>query len=353
MRWVPIFLLTISVASPIWCARGPSDPLPAGFRMFPSTNVWNTRADTMPISPNNALWMDSINGHTLHTFHADFGSATFAGAYNGIPYNIMCGGVTPNATVNWEVGAFITESDTLPVSGLPIPSDAILQGDPGAQNIALDRHLILIDTCTNKGYDMYQASRTYTTGVWNGGWTIIQLSTWSYTGNGMRPDTWTSANAAGTPMLPELANWNEVNAGAINHAIGFTLSLTHAPHLWPARHDANSGGTLNPPFGMRVRMKASVNISGFSATNQIIFTAMKKYGMFLIDNGGDWFVAGAPNTGWDDTDLPNFASIIPRDSFEVVDESGWIVNPNTMEAHSPSSDFINGGVAISGGVISR
>lgn len=302
----------------------------------------------MPVSSSNTLWMDSINGHTLHTFHADFGT-TFGGAYNGIPYNIMCGGVTPNAPVSWEAGAFITESDTLPVAGLPIPVDAIVQGDPIALNPALDRHLILIDTCTNKGYDMYQASRTFTGGTWNGGWTIVQLSTWSYTSNTLRPADWTSANAAGTPEFIELVNWNEVNAGEINHAIGFTLSLTHQPYLWPARHNANSGGSLNPPFGMRVRMKSTVDISGFSATNQTIFRAMKKYGMFLIDNGDDWFVAGAPNSNWNDSDLANFASIVPRDAFEVVDESTWMVSANSAEAVFPlPSAVFTGTIKASG-----
>lgn len=324
-----IFLI-LFLASPLM-ARGPSDPLPNGFQIFPANNVWNTRIDNMPVSSSNTAYMADV---AYNTVVPSFGSALYAGAYNGDPYNIICLGVTPNAPVSWESGAYITESATLTVSGLPIPSDAIVQGDPAALDPATDRHLILIDTCTNTGYDIFQASRVFVGGVVTSSWTIISLTTWTYTSNALWPATWTSANAAGTALLPEFVNWNEVNAGAINHAIGFTLPYTHGPYLWPASHDANTGPVAFPPLGSRVRLKASVDISGYSATNQVILTAMKKYGMILVDNGGYWNLEGAPNTNWNDSDVQTMRGIVPStNTFEFIDESSLMITSNSGQAN--------------------
>ncbi len=131
-------------------------------------------------------------------------------------------------------------------------------------------------------------------------WLITQYSRWDLTSNAIRPDGWTSTNAAGTPMFPGLVRWDEIQTGKITHALGFTVSLTYKPHIWPARHDAVSGGPLNIPMGMRVRLKASFDISTFSPINQVILTAMKKYGMIMHDNSGDWFISGAPNPAFND-----------------------------------------------------
>jgi len=327
--------------------RGPSDTLPP-LQVFPSNNIWNTPIDSAPISSNNAQWMDSINGHTLHTFHADFGSA-FDGKWNGIPYNIIYS-TTPYLPVIWDpVSNFATESDTLPANGLPFPPDIICQGDPAPTDVNGDRHCLLVQVSSSSIFETFGSSRQ----VSGSSWTIVALSTWALNSNALRPDTWTSADAAGLPIFPALVKWQEVNsADEINHALRFTLALTHGPHLWPARHDANSGGSLNPPFGMRVRIKANIDISGFSAMNQKIFRAMKKYGMFLADNGGDWYVQGAPNLNWNDTDLNEWRTLVPADTFEVVDESTWIVAPNSGEANASPTTAATAAVIRGQGTIS-
>ena len=333
MKRCLLFLAFLS--TPLLAARGPSDPLPSNFQMFPANNIWNTRIDSLPVSSSSTYWIDNTTfGEGLTPI---FGT-TYAGVYWGTPYNIMCLGVTPNAPVTWASGAYVTESATLPVAGLPIPSDAIVEGDPMPLNPANDNHLVLVDTCSSTGYDIFQASRVFVGGVWNGSWTIMSLTTWTYTSNSLWPDGWTTSTAAGTPMLPELVNWNEVNAGAITHAVGFTLPYTHGPHIWPARHDANSGGTNDPPFGIRLRLKAAFDVSSFSATNQVILNALKKYGMYLIDNGSYWNLAGAPSPNWNNTDVQTLSSIIiSTNTFEMVDESGLMVDPNSGQATQTTS----------------
>src|SRR5262249_34885892 len=148
----------------------------------------------------------------------------------------------------------------------------------------------------------------------------------------LRPDTWTSADAAGLPILPGLVRWEEIQAGEIRHALRFTLELTWKGHLWPGRHDAPSGSATNPPMGMRVRLKANYDISKYSRTNQVILRALKKYGMFLADNGGDWFISGAPNPNFNDDDLHLLGQIVPHDAFEVVDTSHWMVDFDSGKA---------------------
>jgi hypothetical protein len=312
-----------SVLTTTTTERTPSTSFPTA--LFPSDNIWNVRVDGLPVSSSNTVWM--ANAQTGHNLSIAFGN-TYANAWNGIPYNLICGGVTPLAPVTWESGAYITQSDTLSVSGLPIPTDAILQGDPGTQNVNTDRHMVLVDTCTAKLYEMWNASRTYSSGAWTGAWTIMSLSTWTLTSDALRTDTWTSADAAGLPILPGLVRWDEVAAGSINHALRFTLALTHGPHIWPARHDADSGAVGYPPFGMRVRLKASVNISGYSAINQIILTALKQYGMFMADNGTAWQLAGAPSSNWNDPDLHNMIALAGSD-FEVVNTDSLMIDPNS------------------------
>ena len=207
MTWRPLIFIVL-LGSVCSAARGPSDPLPSGFQIFPPNSVWNTRVDNLPVSSSNTVYMSNMQ--TGHSLFPVFGNAYYAGQWNGIPYNIICGGVTPMAPVAWQAGAYITESSTLSASGLPIPTDAIVEGDPASLNPANDNHLLLVDTCTNVGYEIFQASRVFSGGVVTSSWTIVQLSTWGYTSNQLWPDTWTSANAAGTSMLPELVNYNEV-----------------------------------------------------------------------------------------------------------------------------------------------
>lgn len=344
-----------SVLTTTTTARGPSDTIP--IPIFPADNIWDAPIDTLTVSSSNTVWMS--NGQTGHSLSVFLGT-TFGTEFMGLPYNMICGGVTPNIPVTWDAGAFITESDTLPVAGLPIPADALEEGDPASyKTVGFDYHLILVDTCTPRLYEMYIASRTQVAGTWNGAWTIIQLSTWQLNSDALRTDTWTSADAAGLPILPGLVRWDEVQTAITNgtmtvpHAFRFTLALTHGPHIWPARHDANSGAVGAPPFGMRVRLKASFDTSSYSTVNKVILNTLKKYGMFMADNGTAWQLAGAPNPNWNDSDLHNLQGVLGSD-FEAVNEDGLMVNVNSMQANgstpsSPSSKTISGKGTFSGG----
>jgi hypothetical protein len=319
---VCVFILSVSVAA---SARTPSDPVPTNVQIFPSSNIWNTPVDNAPLHPNSGLWMGIINGHAGHPLHADFGTL-YAGHYNGIPYNIV-GNATPLVPVSFNPAAnYASESDPLPAAGLPIPVDAIAEGDPPPVDMSGDRHLLLLDVDNNVLHEMFAAARQP-----DGSWLCAQYSRFDLSSNALRPDGWTSADAAGLPIFPGLVRWDEIQTGAINHALRFTLALTWKPHMWPGRHDAISGSASNPPFGMRVRLKANFDISGYSATNQVILRALKKYGMILADNGGDWFISGAPNPNFNDSDLALLVQIVPNSAFEVVDTSTWLVDPNSAQ----------------------
>src|SRR4029077_10550416 len=302
-----------------------SPALPTGFEVFPSDNIWNVPIDTAPLHPLNAQWMDIINGHTGHNLHPDFGSM-YAGHWNGIPYNLATS-TTPLVKVVFDAGAYVSESDPLPVAGLPIPVGAIVEGDPPTGTG--DRHLLIVDMDNKILHELATAVLQP-----DGSYTCHQYSRWDLTSDALRPDGWTSTDAAGLPIFPLLIRKDEIMTGVINHALRFTLSLTYKPHLWPARHDAVSGSALNPPFGMRVRMKSGFDITPYSPTNQIILKTLKKYGMFLADNGGDWFISGAPDLTFDDSDLHLLTQIIPNTAFEVVDTSSWMVNIDSAQSNS-------------------
>jgi len=300
-----------------------SAPLAADFAVFPADNVWNTPVDLAPLHPRSAYWMQAINGHTGHPLHADFGHV-YRGHLNGIPYNLVDAN-TPREKVAFDPARnYAGESDALPSDGLPIPADAVVEGDPQSEKGGGDRHLILVDTSARVLHELFDAVRQP-----DGSWQCAQYSRWDLTSNALRADDATSADAAGLPIFPGLVRWDEIERGEIRHALRFTLDLTWKQHLWPARHDAPVGGSNNPPMGMRVRLKSGFDISGYSATNQVILTALKRYGMMLADNGGDWFISGAPNPRFDDDDLHRLGQIVPGDAFEVVDTSAWIVDADS------------------------
>jgi len=251
------------------------------------------------------------------------------GSYNGIPYNL----VWSSTTARQGVAVASSQSDTAPVGGVPIPPDAIAEQDVIGQahpnSTGGDQHLLLVDVSSGMVYELYQATRTTFNGTQ---WQANQLTIWFTTSNVLRPDTITSADAAGLPITEGLLRWDEVDPICnIKHAIRMEVSLTKLnAHIWNARHDTNTGGSNNPPFGMRVRMKGSVDTSVLSDTHSIcIFEAAKKYGFLLADNGGDWYIDGVPNSHWNDTTLHNdFINIgLPQNTMEVVDAQAWAVDP--------------------------
>jgi len=271
--------------------------------VFPADNPWNTDISAQPVDPNSTTLISSCGGAS-RTVHPDFGTV-WNGAPNGIPY-VLVSGAQPKVPVSFD---YADESDPGPY---PIPPDAPIEG--GATSTG-DRHVIVIDTTAWKLYEMYDSHPL------NGG------TSWHSGSNTLRPAGWTSADAAGLPIFPGLVRYDEaVVKGAINHALRFTCPTTRKAYVYPARHWASSQtSSAYPPMGMRVRLKANVDISGFPAEVRVILTAMKKYGMFLADNGSGFFVSGAPDSRWSDSNLATLGRLTGA-SFEVV-QMGPIVTP--------------------------
>lgn len=291
-----------------------------GCGVFPSNNIWNYDISRLPVAANSANYVAAI-GLTSH-LHPDFGAGLYNGGPIGFPYLVVPGS-QPSVPVSFD---YASESDPGPY---PIPLNAPIEG--GSQSSG-DRHVLVVDSGTCKLYEMY-ASYPQSNGSWHAGSGAV----WSLNSNALRPATWTSADAAGLPILPGLVNYDEVAAGVINHALRFTVSQTQNTFLWPARHQASSSSNPNlPPMGLRMRLKASVNISSFSRVNQIILTALKRYGMFVADNGSSWYISGTADNRWDNNDLHALNSI-PGSDFEAIDESMLQMNANSAQvAGSPS-----------------
>ena len=292
----------------------------SGCPLFPANNVWNYDISRLPVHSNSANFVAAI-GLTSH-LHPDFGAGLYNGGPIGFPY-VAVPGSQPYVPVSF---GYAGESDPGPY---PIPPNAPIEG--GSQSSG-DRHVLVVDSGTCKLYEMYAS---YPQG--NGSWRAGSGAVWNLNSDALRPATWTSADAAGLPILPGLVNYDEVAAGAINHALRFTVNATQNTFLWPARHQASSSGDPNlPPMGLRFRLKANVNISSFSRTNQVILTALKHYGMFVADNGSSWYLSGTSDNRWNNDDLHALNSI-PGSDFEAVDESALQMNANSGQvAGSPS-----------------
>ncbi|HEX8136168.1 MAG TPA: hypothetical protein VF544_01130 [Pyrinomonadaceae bacterium] len=274
-----------------------------GKRVFPADNPWNQDISQMPVDPNSANLIASIGLDA--GLHPDFGT-TWAGAPNGIPYVVVSGTQQKVPITFTDYG---DESDPGPY---PVPADAPIEGGPNGTG---DRHVIVIDRDNWKLYELYSA---YPVG---GGtsWRAASGAVFDLNTNALRPAGWTSADAAGLPVFPGLVRYDEVyEIREITHALRFTAARTRRAYVAPARHFASSNTDPNlPPMGMRVRLKASFDISRFSPGVQVILTALKRYGMILADNGSNWYVSGAPDPRWNDSELSNLRSIKGSD-FEVV-----------------------------------
>ena len=272
--------------------------------IFPADNAWNQRVDSLPVAADSAQMIASIGLST--GLHPDFGSGLWDGGPIGIPFDVVSK-KTPRSRLTFE---YADESDKV---GYPIPKTVHIEG--GRQSSG-DRHALLLDRDTCRLYELYAL---YPTG--NGGWKAGSGATWNLRSNAVRPAGWTSADAAGLPIFPGLARYDEVARGVIDHALRFTAARTRRAYVYPARHYASSSDdpTL-PPMGLRVRLKASVDISGFPRQARIVLQALKTYGMILADNGSNWYISGAPNPKWSNDDLHQLGRITGAD-FEVVDTS--------------------------------
>jgi len=277
-----------------------------GYVPFPSTNLWNTNIASAAVDPNSAAIIAALTGSNLHP---DF-SNVVDGNY-GIPYVVVDSSVTPGVTVT--MNTYASESD---ITLYPIPITAPIEGFPPTCTTTGDNHLLVIDK--NKCW-LYE---TWQTQLCNGAWSAANGAIWDLTSTPHRPYGWTSADAAGLPIFPGLVRYDEVAAGAINHAFRMTVAQTKSDtngglFVAPATHAAGNNSSTNNIMGMRLRLKASFDISGFSAANQVILTAMKNYGMIVADNGSNMFFQGAPDTRWDDNDLDALKAI-DASSFDVV-----------------------------------
>jgi hypothetical protein len=311
--------LSIAVSAHPHASARPASPTIGGCPVFPSDNVWNADISALPVDARSASYIASIGGGGR--LHPDFGSGLYNGGPIGIPYI-----VAPSSQAAVPISFnYADESDPGPY---PIPPNAPIEG--GAQSGG-DRHVLVVQSGTCKLYEMFAA---YPQGS---GWRAGSGAVWNLRSNALRPRGWTSADAAGLPILPGLVRYDEVAAGAINHAIRFTVSRTQRAYIWPARHLASSVTDPSaPPMGLRLRLKANVDISRFSPTNRIILTALKRYGMIVADNGSNWFLSGAPDDRWSNDDLHALGAI-PGSDFEVVNTSSMMVNQDSGQTRLQSA----------------
>jgi hypothetical protein len=287
-----------------------------GCPIFPTDNFWNTPVDDLPVDPDSDTYIATIGAN--RGLHADFGSGTWAGGPIGIPFTVVDGS-QPEVDVDFD---YADESDPGPY---PIPADAPIEGGSSSSG---DRHVLVLDREYCVLYELYAAYPQP-----DGSWEAGSGAVFDLRSNTLRPAGWTSADAAGLPILPGLVRYDEVAAGEIQHALRFTAPQTQRAYVWPARHFASSLTDAGyPPMGKRFRLKADFDISGFSQEVQVILRALQKYGMILADNGSAWYLSGAPDPRWDNDVLVSELSRVIGTEFEAVDESILMLDSDSGQA---------------------
>jgi hypothetical protein len=300
-------LACIAVAAGAAGALAPARPLPGApkCRMFPRSSHWNQRVDRLPLHPRSDAMVRAI-GLDEHV-HADFGSGRYEGRPIGIPYTTV-----PSRQRRVPVSFdYADESDRGPY---PIPPNAPVEGGRSSDG---DRHVIVVDRGRCRLYELFAAYPL------DGGrrWRAGSGAVWNLRSNRLRPRGYTSADAAGLPILPGLARYDEVRRGEIDHALRFTAERTRRAYVYPARHYASDLTDPDlPAMGQRLRLRRGFDISGFPRQARVVLRALKRYGMILADNGAPWFVSGAPHRGWDNDELHSLHRV-PGSAFEVVDSS--------------------------------
>jgi hypothetical protein len=294
-----VALAAVVLATAATAASPPRLPQAPACTIFPASSPWKRRVDTLPVAPDSAAIVASIG--IADYLHADFGSGTWDGGPIGIPYTVVSG-TQPRSRVTFE---YDDESDHV---GYPIPARPKVEAGS-------DHHVLLVDKARCRLYELGGAQRTAS------GWHAWAGATWNLRSNALRPAGWTSADAAGLPILPGLARYDEVARGTIAHALRFTVERTRRAYVYPARHYASSSTDPSlPPMGLRVRLKASFDTRGFPRQARVVLEALKRYGMILADNGSNWYVSGAPDPRWSNDDLHTLHRVTGAD-FEVVDAS--------------------------------
>ncbi len=299
-------------------------PMIAGCPIFPANNIWNVPVDTLPVHANSANFVASIGNNA--GLHMDFGSGTWNGRPMGIPFTTVPSN-QPKMPISF---GYFDESDPGPY---PIPADIPIEG--GAAFPSGDRHGIVIETGTCTLYETYHLTQTPAWPATPTSWQAGAGAVWSLNSHALRPAGWTSADAAGLPILPGLIRYEEVAAGEITHALRFTADVTRKAYVWPARHFASNNTNPNvPAMGQRFRLKASKNLSGYSQDIQVIFTAFKRYGIILADNGSNWYIGGEHNPAWDDDILVSAFRTLKGADFEAVDVSSLMLSSDSGQIRS-------------------
>lgn len=295
---VPLLVLASAAAA------GPASRLPQapGCSVFPASSPWNQRVDRLPVAPGSDRIVAAIGRDD--NVHADFGSGLWAGGPIGIPVTVV-GRTQPKSRVAFEYAA---ESDKGPY---PIPRNVAIEGGLNADG---DRHALIVDRDTCRLYELFALYPTA-----GGGWRAGSGAIFDLRSNRLRPAGWTSADAAGLPILPGLARYEEIAGGRIDHALRFTVRETRRAYVWPARHFASDSTDPSlPPMGLRFRLKRSYPIAGFPRQARIVLQALKEYGMIVADNGSNWYLSGAPHARWSNEQLRTLHRV-PGSAFEVVD----------------------------------
>jgi hypothetical protein len=330
MRTIPAFFLSIlflfvvlSIALPAQNCSGMALGIGAslnGFIPFPADSLWNENISGAALDPNSDNIINFIGANV--PLHPDFGAGLYGGQSIGIPYIVESG--SPLVTIKYKL--YGDESDPGP---MPIPANAPIEGYPKPGNG--DRHVLVLDRDNCWLYELYDSHE-----LKNGNWNVGSGAVWNLLADETRPYTWTSADAAGLPIFPGLARYDEVAAGAIDHALRFTLQYSQAAFTPPASHwAANSTNQYAAPMGMRMRLKASFDISGFPPQSQVILRALQQYGMIMADNGSSIYISGAPDDRWNNDDLGALKSV-PASAFEVLLISPLYTQNNYPQGPNPT-----------------
>ena len=311
-----LIIMASALTNPV--TVGAAAPSISGCPIFPADNVWNTRIDTMAVDSNSAAYVATIGAST--GLHPDFGSGLWNGGPIGIPYNVVPG-TQSRVAITFD---YADESDPGPY---PFPPNPQIEG--GSQSTG-DRHVLVLDS---DNAILYETWSTYPNA--DGSWRAGSGAIFNLRSNDLRPRGWTSADAAGLPVLPGLLRYDEVASGEIAHALRFTVPQTRKAYVWPARHYASSlTDAKYPPMGQRFRLRASFDISGFSPHTQVILRALKKYGMILADNGSAWYISGTPDSRWNNDTLVSELRLVKGSDFEAIDESPLMVSPDSGQVRT-------------------
>ena len=312
MRWARLFAaagLAVAAASPAWASAPPSAP---NCPILRSDNVWHADISGLPVDAHSAAWTASANAASTR-LHPDFGSSGDPSAPYGIPW-VAVPDSHAKVTPSFD---YADESDPGPY---PFGPDTPIEG---GQSSTGDRHALMVDKDTCVLYELFNAN-------WNGGHpTAGSGAVFDMKTNNLRPATWTSADAAGLPILPGLLRLDEVQSGRVDHAIRFTVVRTDKSFIWPARHQAGAANDPNlPPMGARFRLRADFDMAGYRPDTQVVLRAMQHYGLILADNGSNWYFEGEAVNNWDDGFISDLKRV-PASAFEAVDESSLMVDPNS------------------------